>query len=424
SVESQYDPTKVKKAEVVLKELLSEHGRQFATIRSEIRQIPPASVAVNFVVKEGPKVKVGKIKFENIHKVRSRELRAAMKNLRPVGIPRSIFFENLFAKTYDATKLQEDAERVRYAYQTKGYYKAVVEDPKTQIRDTGGGFRIWRFGGSGKRVDLTIPVEEGDRYHLGSITFSGQKAITNVKALRAQFPIKDGDVFDVESIRKGLDNLRKAYGELGYINFTPVPDTKPDDAKKIITLNIDIDEGKPFYVRRIEFAGNTTTRDKVIRRELALEEGQVYNSRLWEFSLLRLNQLGYFSPLKAEEDSETKQNTRDGTVDLLLKVKEKGKNSIGLTGGVSGLAGSFIGINYETNNFLGLGETLSVQASVGDRQRNLLFGFTEPYLFDRPLNFGFTVFNSKYDYNAAKNLEVLTGQRLNISQSVLNTLQN
>ena len=424
SVESQYDPTKVKKAEVVLKELLSEHGRQFNTIRSEVRQIPPASVAINFVVKEGPKVKVGKIKFENNHKVSSRELRAAMKNLRPIGIPHSIFFEDLFSKTYDATKLQEDAERTRYAYQTKGFYKAVVEDPKTQIRDTGGGFRIWPFGGSGKRVDITMPVEEGERYHLGSITFSGQKAITNVKALRAQFPIKDGDVFNVESIRKGLDNLRKAYGELGYINFTPVPDTKPDDAKKIINLNIDIDEGKPFYVRRIEFQGNTTTRDKVIRRELALEEGQVYNSRLWEFSLLRLNQLGYFNPLKVEEDSEIKQNTREGTVDLLLKVKEKGKNSIGLTGGVSGLAGSFIGINYETNNFLGLGETLSVQASVGDRQRNLLFGFTEPYLFDRPLNFGFTVFNSKYDYNAAKNLEVLTGQRLNISQSVLNTLQN
>src|SRR5262249_38000039 len=109
---------------------------------------------------------------------------------------------------------------------------------------------------------------------------------------------------------------------------------------------------------------------------------------------------------------------------LTLKVKEKGKNSIGLTGGVSGLAGSFIGLHYETNNFLGLGETLSLQASVGDRQRNLLFGFTEPYLFDRPLNFGFTVFNSKFDYNAAKNLEILTGQQLNLQQDVLNTLQN
>ncbi|HEX6467252.1 MAG TPA: POTRA domain-containing protein, partial [Terriglobales bacterium] len=138
SVESQYDPTKVKHAEVDLKELLSEHGHQFATIRSEVRQIPPASVAINFVIREGPKVKVGKISFEGNHKLRSRELRAAMKNLHPIGIPKSIFFENLFARTYDATKLQEDAERVRNAYQQKGYYKAVVGDPKTHIHDTGG----------------------------------------------------------------------------------------------------------------------------------------------------------------------------------------------------------------------------------------------------------------------------------------------
>src|SRR5262249_59851373 len=121
------------------------------------------------------KVKVGNIKFENNHKVGSRELRAAMKNLRPVGIPHSLVFENLFSKTYDATKLQEDAERVRYAYQTKGYYKAVVEDPKTQIRDTGGGFRIWPFGGSGKSVVFPIPREEGGGYRLCGVTFRGQK---------------------------------------------------------------------------------------------------------------------------------------------------------------------------------------------------------------------------------------------------------
>ena len=166
-------------------------------------------------------------------------------------------------------------------------------------------------------------------------------------------------------MRKGIKNLRDAYGALGYINFTPVPDTEIDDEHKMVTVKFDLDEGKQFFVRRIEFQGNTTTRDKVIRRELALEEGQVYNSKLWEFSLMRLNQLGYFEPLKPEQDSETKQNNQEGTVDITLKVKEKGKNSIGLTGGVSGLAGSFVGINYQTNNFLGLGETLSVTANIG-----------------------------------------------------------
>src|ERR1700719_1670794 len=137
AVENQYDPTKIKKAEVALKELLAEHGRQFATIRTEIRPIPPAAVGVTFVVREGPKVKVGKIRFRGNKHVNDRTLRAAMKNLKPIGIPHSIFLENIFAKTYDATKLEEDTERVRAEFQNRGYFKVLVEDPKTEIHDTG-----------------------------------------------------------------------------------------------------------------------------------------------------------------------------------------------------------------------------------------------------------------------------------------------
>ena len=423
--ESQYDPTKVKHAEVVIRELLAEHGRQFATIRTEVQRIPPAAVSVTFVIKEGPKVKVGNIKFQGNKNLNSRELRAAMKNLRPIGIPHSIFLENIFAKTYDATKLSEDAERVRIAYQDKGYFKALVSDPKTEIRNTKPGLlHVPLIQKPGKRVDITVPIEEGDKYTLKEIKFTGNKAITNTRFLRSLIALKDGATFNRTLIGKGLENLRKAYGELGYINFTPVPDTIIDEEKKQITLTIDLDEGKPFYVRRIEFVGNTTTRDKVIRRELALEEGNVYNSRLWELSILRLNQLGYFEPLKPEQDSETKQNNQESTVDITLKVKEKGKNSIGLTGGVSGLAGSFIGLNYETNNFLGLGETLSVRADVGSQQRDLMFGFTEPYMFDRPLQVGFTVFTSRYDFNQAKQLNIQYNTQLNLPQNVLDTLQN
>jgi outer membrane protein insertion porin family len=428
SVESQYDPTKVKKAEVTLKELLSEHGRQFATIRTEVRPIPPASVGITFVVKEGPKVKVGRIKFQGNKNINSRTLRAAMKNLRPIGVPHSIFLENIFSKTYDATKLDEDVERVRAEYQNRGYFKVLIADPKTNIHDTGHtGFHIPLIQhGPGKAVDITMPIEEGDKYRLGKIDFKGNKAITNTAALRNLFPIKDGDIFSREKIGKGLENLRKAYGELGYINFTSVPDTKFDDEKKLIFLDIDLDEGKQFYVRRIEFQGNTTTRDKVIRREIALEEGNIYNSRLWEFSLLRLNQLGYFEQLKPDDPNNTdrKLDEKNGQVDLTLKVREKGKNSIGLTGGVSGLAGAFIGITYTTNNFLGLGETLQVQASIGNRQRDLLFGFTEPYLFDRPLQAGFTVYTRKFNFDQAQQLSILSGQKLNLPSAYLQNLQN
>src|SRR5438552_14495958 len=215
--ESQYDPTKVKKAEVTLNELLSEHGRQFATVRTEVRPIPPAAVSLTFVVKEGPKVKVGKIHFEGNKHVSSRTLRAAMKNLRPIGVPHSIFLENLFSKTYDATKLEEDAERVRNQFQNRGYFKVVVQEPKTAIRDSGHkGFHIPLITkGAGKSVDITIPIEEGDQYRLGGITFKNNKAVRNVKALRAQFPFNDGEIFNRDKMIKGLESLRKAYGQLG-----------------------------------------------------------------------------------------------------------------------------------------------------------------------------------------------------------------
>jgi outer membrane protein insertion porin family len=424
SVESQYDPTKVKRAEAVLREMLAEHGHQFATINTQVKTIPPASVQVNFNIKEGPTVKVGEIRFAGNQHVSALVLRRAMVNLKPVGIPYSLIFENLFSKTFDASKLEEDSERVRQAYRDRGYANAAVEEPKTQIRDEGGlnwfTFRPRR----GKRIDILMPIEEGARYRLGTITFTGNKAVNNVRALRAQFATKDGEWFSATAMQKGLENLKKAYGTLGYINFGAIPKPTYDEAKKTVSWDIDIDEGKPFYVSRIEFTGNTVTRDRVIRRELLLEEGQVYNSQLWEYSLLRLNQLEYFEPLKVDQDSEAHQDAEAGTVDLLLKVREKGKNAIGLNGGVSGLSGAFLGVNYQTNNFLGLGETLSLQGNLGNVSRQFMFGFSQPYIHNRPLNLGFQLFNQKQDYNAAKNYQATTGQAANLTTAQQSLTQN
>ncbi len=424
TVESQYDPTKIKRAETVLKEILAEHGHQFATIKTEVKMIPPASVQVNFNIKEGPVVKVGRIKFTGNQHMSSLDLRRAMKNLKPIGIPYSIIFEDLFPRTFDASKLEEDTERVRQAYRDKGYANAAIEEPKTQIRDQGGLNWFTFRPNKGKRIDILMPVEEGGRYRLGTITFTGNKAVKNVKALRATFAVKDGDWFNATMIQKGLENLKKAYGQLGYINFGAIPTSHYDEQKKTVSLVIDIDEGKPFYVSRIEFQGNTITRDRVIRRELMLQEGQVYNSQLWEYSLLRLNQLEYFEPLKVDQDSEAHQDAEAGTVDLLLKVKEKGKNSIGLNGGISGLSGAFLGVNYQTNNFLGLGETLSLQGNLGSISRQFLFGFSQPYVHNRPLNLGFQIYNQKQDYNAARNYTATTGQSANLTAAEQSLTQN
>ena len=424
SVESQYNPTNIKRAETVLKEMEGEHGHQFATVKAEIKTIPPAAVELTFNVKEGPTVKVGKIVFSGNEHLGNRELITAMVNSKPIGIPHSIFLENIFPRTFDASKLDEDAERVRQAYRNKGYFTAITGEPETNVRNAGGINPFTLRPSTGKRVDILIPIEEGERYKLAAITFSGYKQLNNIKAFRAQFQMKDGEYFNATAFSKGLDNLKKAYGSQGYINMVGTPEPKVDKANKVVTLNIDIDEGKKFYISRIEFSGNSITRDRVIRRELMIEEGQPYNSQMVDYSLLRLNQLSYFEVLKADQDVETRQNTDAGTVDVLIKLREKGKNSIGLNGGVSGQSGSFLGLNYETNNFLGFGETLSVNANIGDLSRQLSFGFNEPYLRNKPVSLGVQVFDRKSDFNPAKSYSITNGQSANLTNAQQSLLNN
>jgi outer membrane protein insertion porin family len=424
TVESQYDPTRVKRAEVVLQQMLGEHGHQFAVIHEETKTIPPAAVSLTFIIKEGPTVKVGKITFQGNHALGHRELVAAMKNLKPIGIPHSIILEDIFPRTFDASKLDEDADRVRAAYRDKGYFRALTGEPETNVRNAGGINPFTLHPSTGKRVDILIPIEEGQRYRLGGITFTGNKAFTNTKALRAQFAQKDGEWFNATLFGKGLQQLQKAYGSQGYINMVAVPTPHTDDAKHLVFLDIDIDEGKRFYISRIEFTGNTLTRDKVIRREILVEEGQVYNSQLVDLSLLRLNQLNYFDTLKSDQDVESRQNADAGTVDLLIKLHEKGKNSIGINGGVSGLSGSFLGLQYQTNNFLGLGETLSLNANIGNLARNVTFGFNEPYLNNKPVSLGFQVFSRKTDFNPSRQYAIATGQSANLSNAQQSLLNN
>ena len=415
TVESQYDRTRVRRAEVVLKNLLGEHGRQFAEVRAVAERISASAIRLTFEINEGPKVKVGRIRFQGNTVFGRRRLVRAMKHSRPYAIPP---WFNLFSKTYDKQKLDEDLERIRMLYQDHGYFRILVKEPETKIVDVkrSGIPGPWPLIGrkSGKRIDMTIPLEENTRYRMGTIAVrgvEGKKLFFKTEFLKGAFPLKEGEIFNVGKIRKALDEYRKLYGDFGFINFTSQPLTDIDEENKRINVIMEMDEDKQFFVNRIEFVGNTTTRDKVIRREVLLDEGDLFRSRLWEMSLLRLNQLNYFEELKPEA-ADIHQNPKEGTVDVTLKVKEKGKDSIGLSGGVSGIAGSFIGFSYTTNNFLGLGETLTVEVDLGDRQKNFLFGFTEPYLKDRPIATGFTLFFQRFRFDQAREASLFAGTDL------------
>jgi len=429
SVESRFDPTRVKRAEVVLKELLGERGRQFAIVRPTYQRIAATNaIELTFNIEPGPKVKVGTIDITGNTAFPDRKIIRSMRHSRPYSVPMYFFDWNVMSKTYDSRKLSEDLEiGIRGLYQDNGYFQVLVKEPVVETVDTvnrGLMAGTWPIFGSkpGKKANITIPIQEGDLFHMGRLVVRSSDPDKGLffkpDYLVRIFPLKEGDVFAVDKLRKAFEQYKKLYGEFGFIDFTSEPSFEIDQANKKVDLTLSFDEQKSYYVRRIEFSGNTTTRDKVIRREILLDEGDPFNNRLWEISILKINQLDFFEPIKAEQNVEIKRNVKEGSVDLIVKVKEKGKQSIGLTGGISGVAGSFIGISYQTNNLLGRGETLTFSADFGDRQRNLIFGYTNPYFLDRPISAGFTVFSSRFSYNQARETAILIGQPVNIDPNL------
>jgi outer membrane protein insertion porin family len=427
--DSPYDPTKVKKAEVVIRELLADHGHQFAIIKVTRENVAATnSVILTFNIDEGAKVEVGKIIIEGNKTFSSRRLIRTMRHSRPYGFDIKVIHMNVMAKTFDQAKLDEDLQLgILDLYQNNGFFTADVNVDHLESVDINKRgivkLPIPVVGSNhGKATNIYIKVEENERYRMGKlfiINSDPEKGLTlRREALIAVFPLKEGDIFNVDKIRKSVENYRKLYGRLGFMDFTAEPDFDINHAKKTIDVTLKFNEQKPYSIHRINISGNVTTRDKVIRRELLLAEGDLYDNHLWEYSVLKLNQLGFFEQLKPETAAQVSRNIKNSTVDLNLKVREKQKQSISFTGGVSGLSGDFLGLSYQTRNFLGLGETLTISTQYGTVQKGFNFAFTEPYFLDRPISTGFTLFASKYNFDQARQTSLLLGQAVNLSPSI------
>jgi len=237
SIQSQYDPVTIRRAEVVLQEMLAAHGKMFATVRHRTRNIPPNSVALTFIVVEGPKVKVGNVRFKGNQVFSSHELDRAMKYSRAAGAPPWFYW---FHKTYDKERIEADLENIRDLYRDHGYFYALAKEPETKMVDTRRRYPFFFFSwGRGKRVDLTIPVEEGLQYRLGRFVIRGNKLFTQ-QQLAPILRLKPGDLFALFKVRKAIENYTKLYGQFGYINFTASPDIEPDNKRRVINLALDL----------------------------------------------------------------------------------------------------------------------------------------------------------------------------------------
>ena len=201
--------------------------------------------------------------------------------------------------------IEEALERVRAGWQNRGYFKVQVSgDTRTLTKNA-----------ADLHIALFVHVYENLQYRLNEITFKHSNV--DIEVLRSLFPIKSGDIFNREKIATGLENLRKAYGEMGYINFVAVPNTNSDDQKRMISLDIDLDSGKQFYVRSVNVLGLDEPARQELARDLPIKVGQIYNSRLWELSLLKHSSMfpdcacPHYQPLGVDEQTGTVGLTLD-----------------------------------------------------------------------------------------------------------------
>ncbi len=301
----------------------------------------------------------------------------------------------------DREKLDVDLRLVRNYMAGKGYLQGRPGEARVEgLGRRRTGFPILPLpllSSTDEALRITIPIIEGRIYRLGEIKIEGN-SIFDERVIRAVIGLKPGDVASGERIYKGLiEDLKKLYGNNGFIQYSADPeptykDSPTNPTEGIADYLITIDEGKQFTLRRLEFTGNTFTRDNVLRREFVVNEGDIYNQSYVEYSILRLNQLGFFDPIDKDKDVDFRQNDDEGLVDVSVKLAERGRQQISFNGGLSGIGGSFFGLDYSTNNLFGRGESLSLNFAAGNRQQSFVFSFTEPQIRNRPISAGFSVF--------------------------------
>ncbi len=380
-----------------IEELYHERGYRLAEANYSIEEGRAGNRRVIFTVDEGDKVRISEIDFEGNTVFSDSRLKWTMSKTKESG-----FITKLFQRdVYEETKFEEDLDKVREVYRKAGYKNLVIGEPEIDIEAERP--QAATISEQRRRMVITIPLEEGQRWRLGDITIEGNERFSD-ELLLAQFEKPRGGWLRSTVIDEGLEAVGEVYRNTGYL-FANVASELVERDGDVADVLVKVDEGDQYRVGRIEFVGNLKTKDKVIRRELGVQEGRILSSGALKNSLLRVRQLEFFKidedePVEFDFDSENK------TVDLLIKGQEGQRTELLFGGGFSELDGFFGQLQFRTRNFLGRGETVGVSLQSGGRQDVFDLSYSIPWLFDRPQNLGIQAFKRRLDF------QFLDGQQI------------
>lgn len=365
------DITKVKKNREKIADLYVQKGFYLATVDYEIKPVNEAEVDVWFKIDEKAKVKIREVEFIGNNAISDDELRGSIATRRADALS---FLND--SGTYSQEAFERDLLLVSAHYWDRGYANVKVGTPQLRLsRDK-------------QYMYLSIPVDEGPVFTIGAVAFKGD-LIGGVPKNMSKIRIRPGETFSRTKIAEDRENLSAFYQDQGYAYANVLPLTKVDLDKRTISLTFEVSRGKRAYFERINIRGNSKTRDKVIRREMKISEGELFNNTNLEVSKRRIMALGFFENVVVS----TKRGSSDEFVEVNVEVTERPTGTFQIGAGFSSVENFIAQAQISQNNLFGRGQTLALQAQISSLRQLFLLRFVEPYFLDTQWTFAFDLYN-------------------------------
>ena len=360
-----------------LKGLYQEEGYYEAAIIPVVKKLSEDKASVTFFIKEGKKIKIKEVHISGTDKISEKSLKKAINTKRYKLLTSWLSGSGI----YKEIEAQGDADRIRDYYLDRGYIQVQVGGPEIEILE----------GGKWMRVNFN--VIEGGEFKVQDIDFKNNDLFT-IDEIRKRIKIQRDMIFSRKMLREDLSAIIDMYGEKGYAFANVIPDIRPDEASRKVDITFVIEKGEKIKIRRINIGGNEKTRDKVIRREIRLNELDYLNTSALKRSFQRLNNLNYFENIEIVPEKISKDR-----VDLNVKVKEKSTGAFSMGGGYSSVYG-FVGmLDLTEGNLFGKGELLKLKGEFGELRTSYDLTFKEPWLLDTPTSLTVNLFDTVRSFN-------------------------
>jgi len=364
------------KSAAKIKKLYNDEGYYLAEVTPTVRRRSASEMVVTFKITEGQKILISTIRFDGNKAFSNRKLRKIMETKE------KWFLSWLTgAGTYKDEVLKNDTLLIADHYLNNGYINVKVGEPVVTLNK------------AKNTLEVMIGITEGEQYRIGEIDFKGD-LLEPVSVLRKKLKSEPGEIFSRATMRSDIFTLTDVYGDKGYAFANVNPLTKPNPDKKMVDVTFDMEKGELVYIDRIAISGNPKTRDKVVRREMRVTEGELFSATGMKRSKQNLMNTGFFE----EANISTARSSASNKLNVNVEVKEKPTGTFSVGGGYSSLDGIIGQGSVSQSNFLGLGLKANLSGSIGGKSQTYSLGLTDPYFLDTKWTLGADIYRSEREY--------------------------